>query len=116
MKTDLLVTILKAFAACENRDAKKYLRLAGQKLFDELVDNNRTPTTFLVRYIPEVHVTSFPEFWAKIPDPEEESAGMHKGKIEAVRNYKYRTGHSLMESKRIIEAHFANKGLRFYRS
>jgi ribosomal protein L7/L12 len=46
---------------------------------------------------------------------EEINAGKNKGKLEAVKLYKARTGLSLMESKNNIETCFTNLGLEFYK-
>lgn len=52
--------------------------------------------------------------WLPVPNTVEIHAGKWTGKIEAVKQYKNRTGLSLMDSKRAIEEFFEMKGLPFY--
>lgn len=40
--------------------------------------------------------------------------GQTKGKLDAVKEYKNRTGKSLMDSKKAVEDHFSKNGIRFY--
>jgi ribosomal protein L7/L12 len=42
--------------------------------------------------------------------------GLYQGKLEAVKEYKNRTGYPLLEAKRIVEKYFEDHNLKFARS
>lgn len=41
--------------------------------------------------------------------------GLDRGKLDAIKEYKTRTGLSLIDAKRSVEQYFEQKGLQFYR-
>lgn len=45
--------------------------------------------------------------------PEEVSLGINKGKLNAIKEYKKRTGKFLLDSKRDVEEYFSNNNLSF---
>jgi len=46
--------------------------------------------------------------------PDEVNIGQTRGKLDAVKVYKNRTGKSLMDSKKAVEDHFSKHGIQFY--
>lgn len=111
-----LTAIVYAFTICKNEESKRYLRIAAQKSLNEILGiKTKKPKNPKYITLPVRSGDKGQGFRAKVPNPDEITIGQNKGKLEATKKYKDRTGYGLMDSKRVLEYYFEQNNLHFLR-
>jgi ribosomal protein L7/L12 len=108
-----LTSILEAFSICQNEESKRHLRIAAQKSLNEILGIKTKNPKYIT--LPVRRGDKGQGFRARVPDSDEITIGQIKGKLEAIKKYKDRTGYGLMDSKRVIEYYFEQNNLHFLR-